>query len=104
MDYGAKLQDVEGYYAKFDDDKLYTVSWTQSRGNWAEGSIANIEYLANVNTAGFWSIDRARTRLLAGQEPDDKTEIFMTLQKEGLGLVTTGIKAGGQISGVICYK
>lgn len=47
------LEEVDGY-AQFADDKTYTVSWTSARGNWAAGALANVEYSANKNTAGFW--------------------------------------------------
>lgn len=97
------LEEVDGY-AQFADDKTYTVSWTSARGNWAAGALANVEYSANKNTAGFWQIVRANTKLLQGQVAEDSTQILLTVQKEALGDVTTGIKAGGKIHGNICYK
>ena len=103
MDAGTKLPEVQGY-TQFTDFKKYTVSWTTARGNWASGALANIEYGANVNTPGFWNIVRDNTKLLKGQEAADETKILLTLQKETLGPVTTGIKAGGSIDGKICFK
>jgi hypothetical protein len=72
LDAGTKLPEVAGY-AQFTDDKKYTVSWTTARDNWASGALANIEYNANVNTAGFWNIVRDNTKLLKGQEAADET-------------------------------
>ena len=43
LDRGTKLPNVTGY-EEFDDDKTYVVSWTESRGNWAAGSLAFVEY------------------------------------------------------------
>ena len=60
-----KLKETTGY-AQFTDNKTYKVSWTDTRGNWAPGSLANIEYNANINTAGFWAINRANTVLREG--------------------------------------
>lgn len=97
------LQTVEGY-EQFTDSKSYQVSWTSTRGNWAAGALANVEYSANENTAGFWQIVRANTKLLQGQVAGDSTQILLTVQKESLGSVTTGIKAGGKIHGNVCYK
>ena len=53
LDAGTNLTNVQEY-AQFADDKTYTVSWTSARGNWAAGALANVEYSANKNTAGFW--------------------------------------------------
>lgn len=97
------LQTVEGY-EKITDNKTYTVSWSNTRGNWAAGALVNVEYSANENTAGFWQIVRANTKLLQGQVAGDSTQILLTVQKESLGSVTTGIKAGGKIHGNVCYK
>lgn len=97
------LQTVEGYES-ITDNKTYTVSWSNTRGNWAAGALANVEYSANENTAGFWQIVRANTKLLQGQVAGDSTQILLTVQKESLGSVTTGIKAGGKIHGNVCYK
>ena len=80
------------------------MSWTSARGNWAAGALPNVEFLANVNTFGFWSIDLDNTKLIQGQVAEDPTQILLTLQKETLGSVTTNIKAGGKIHGVYCFK
>ena len=103
LDAGTTLSATEGY-ASITDPRTYTVSWSSARGNWASGALANVEYGANVNTAGFWTIVRDNTKLIQGQEAADPTEILLTLQKEALGPVTTNIKAGGKISGSICFK
>jgi len=95
---------VEEGYEELTDEKKYTVTWTEGRGNWSAGSLGLLDYGANVATAGFWTIDRANTKLLSGQAAADNTQILLTVQKENLGDVTTGIKAGGKIHGVICYK
>ena len=42
--------------------------------------------------------------MLQGQVAEDSTQILLTVQKETLGTVTTGIKAGGKIHGNVCYK
>lgn len=98
----ANLATVEGY-AQFSDSNTYTVSWSNTRGNWSAGALANVEY-GSTNTAGFWQIVRANTKLLQGQVAGDSTQILLTVQKESLGSVTTGIKAGGKIHGNVCYK
>jgi hypothetical protein len=103
LDAGTNLTTVAGY-APIVDDKTYTVSWSEGRGNWAAGALANVEYGANVNTEGFWQIVRANTKLLQGQVAEDSTQILLTVQKETLGPVTTEIKAGGKIHGAVCYK
>ena len=66
------LPNVVGY-PTISDDKTYTVSWAEGRGNWAAGALANVEYGANQNTAGFWSIVRDNTKLLQGQVAGDST-------------------------------
>jgi hypothetical protein len=96
------LATVAGY-DQFTDSNVYTVSWSNTRGNWAAGALANVEY-GSTNTAGFWQIVRANTKLLQGQVAGDSTQILLTVQKESLGSVTTGIKAGGKILGNVCYK
>ena len=98
----ANLANVAGY-DQFSDSNTYTVSWSNTRGNWAAGALANVEY-GSSNTAGFWQIVRANTKLLQGQVAGDSTQILLTVQKENLGSVTTGIKAGGKIHGNVCYK
>lgn len=42
--------------------------------------------------------------MASGQEPADNSRFIITVEKESLGEVTTNIKAGGKIHGVVGYK
>jgi len=97
------LTDLTGF-APLTDDRKYVVSWRQSKGNWTPGNAFSPEFGSNVNTPGFWEMERAYSWLASGQNPTDPTRIVLVVEKETLGTVTTGIKAGGKIHGVIGYK
>jgi len=97
------LTDLTGF-APLTDDREYIVSWRESKGNWTPGNPFNAEFGSNINTAGFWFMERAHTWLASGQTPSDPTRIVLVVEKETIGTVTTGIKAGGKIHGVIGYK
>ena len=56
--------------------------------------------------AGFWSFDRSKTRLTSGFAADKNTRALLVVEKDShsLGAVTTGIKEGGSIKGIVGYK
>ena len=100
---GTALPDVTGY-APLTDNKPYNVSWRESNGNWTPGAPFIATFGQNVNTPGFWKLVRSNTWMASGQEAADNSRFIITVEKESLGEVTTNIKAGGKIHGVVGYK
>jgi len=91
-------------YAPLTDNKTYNVSWRESNGNWTPGAPFIATFGQNVNTPGFWKLVRSNTWMASGQETADNSRFIITVEKESLGEVTTNIKAGGKIHGVVGYK
>lgn len=83
---GTNLVDLTGY-APFDDNRTYTVTWSESRGNWAKSSRPYVDYDANRNYddivgTGFWEIVLDSTFLMQGQNANEETIIMFALQKK----------------------
>ena len=102
---GTALKDTVGY-ASFVDSAPVQVTWSETGGNYNSQSFYKPTLGKYQNTAGFWAFDHEKTRVTSGFATDKNTRALLVVDKPSgsLGTVTTNIKEGKKISGMVGYK
>ena len=102
---GKSLKDTEGY-PTFTDEKAYQIEWSERGANYSNTGFYKTTLGKEQFTAGFWEFDRTKTRILDGFTTSDNTKAVLVVDKSSgsLGSVTTNIKEGGSIKGMVGYK
>lgn len=102
---GTALKETVGY-APITDPKPVQVKWSENSGNYDANSFYKPTLGKEQNTAGFWQLDRSKTRVTSGFATDKNTRALLVVDKpsDSLGAVTTNIKEGGSIKGMVGYK
>lgn len=101
---GTALSALEGY-SEFVPDHPIQIGWSEQEGNWSKDDYYSPR-IGDQITSGAWSFDRPKTRLTSGFTATENTRLVAVMSKSSLslGTVTTNIKEGGSIRGMIGYK
>ena len=102
---GTALKDTVGY-APFVDAQPVQVTWSQTGGNYNAQSFYKPTLGKYTTKAGFWTFDHEKTRVTSGFATDKNTRALIVVDKPSgaLGTVTTNIKEGQKISGMVGFK
>lgn len=102
---GTALSETVGY-GPFTDSQPVQVTWSETGGNYNAQSFYKPTLGKYQNTAGFWAFDHEKTRVTSGFATDKNTRALIVVDKPSgsLGSVTTNIKAGGKVRGMVGFK